>query len=816
MGRIAALEARAVGVHWLLAPVADVNSNPLNPIINIRSFGENPDRVAEMVAAFVRGCEEAQALCTAKHFPGTGDITLDPHLTLATVTADRERFFSTELVPFRAALAAGVSAVMTEHIAVPALEPDSRLPATFSHAITTELLRRELGFQGLVITDALDMSAITGHWWSGEAAIRAVEAGADVILLSPEPAVARAALLGAVRSGRLSKQHLDESVERILRAKARLGLHRTTQVDVGRTEKIIANRIFADRAQEAADRGLVLLRDEANLIPLDSTRPQRGLLLVVSADPDVFPGRVLETELKPRVDSLTVLRTDRLYFRAEESTLPDPASYDWAVVAVFVRIADRKGNVALPQELAALVDAVISAGKPTALVLLGSPYLAERFPSAGTVLCTFSTAEVTERAAIRALFGEVGITGRLPVTIPEVAARGPGLERPPSPMVLSQPVGDEEERLQPVFELLEAAVREGVFPGGVLAVGHRGRLVTLHPFGHLGYERDGAPVTPETVYDLASLTKVVGATSAAMVLTERGSLDLDAPVVRYLPEFARGPDAPAKAQIQVRHLLTHSSGLPGYLQLFQEVQSREELLERIYPLPLEYPPGTRSVYSDLGMILLGEILERASGEPLDVFLEQAVFEPLGLSSTRYKPPSSWRARIAPTEDAREGRTHLIHGEVHDGNAWVMGGVSAHAGLFSTAGELARFCQWLLNGGIYAHRRIVRRSTIELFTTRQNLPDSSRALGWDTPSANSSSGQFFSARAFGHTGFTGTSIWVDPEKELFVVLLTNRVHPTRENEKIRAFRPQLHDAVNQALDLVPGLRAIPAAGSLPGP
>jgi CubicO group peptidase (beta-lactamase class C family) len=232
------------------------------------------------------------------------------------------------------------------------------------------------------------------------------------------------------------------------------------------------------------------------------------------------------------------------------------------------------------------------------------------------------------------------------------------------------------------------------------------------------------------------------------------------------------------------------------------VKNRAELLDRIYALPLDYPTGSRSVYSDLGIILLGEILQRASGQSLDLFLRENLLVPLGLDNTFFNPPQPLRSRTAPTEDDRDFRRRLIHGEVHDENAWVMGGVAPHAGLFSTARDLAVFCQLLLNGGIYGHRRYLKRSTIELFTTRQGIPGSSHALGWDTPSAPSSSGQYFSSRAFGHTGFTGTSIWIDPAKELFVVLLTNRVHPTRANDKIRDLRPRLHDAVVEALGLAP--------------
>ena len=815
LGRAAAIEARALGVHWVLAPVADVNNNPENPVINIRSFGEDPEQVAAMVAAFVRGCEENGALCTAKHFPGHGDTATDSHLSLPVIAVDRARLDAVELAPFRAAIAAGVSTIMPGHLIVPAIEPDPQLPATFSSALLTDLLRRELGFDGLIITDAMAMNAIAENYWAGEAAVRAVEAGVDVILMSPQPEVAFAALKHAVESGRLTQTRLDESVRRILEAKARLNLHHSTQVELNRLEAVLASPEFEQQALEAADRGITLLRDDAGLLPLDSTRTRRGFLLLLAADANAFPGRVLEKEIELRVDSLLTVRADPLYFTPEEVELPSPDLYDWAMVAVFVRVASGKGDLGFPDELAELVERVLADGKPTVLVILGSPYLAERFPDAGTVLATFSTAAVAERAAVRALFGQTAIGGKLPVTIPGVANRGAGLVRSALPLELAAPRPSDEERFAPVFSLLDDAVAEGVTPGGVLAVGHQGRLVALHPFGRFTYEQNAPSVRADTLYDLASLTKVVGTTTAAMLLYQRGVLPLDAPVTRFLPELAQGADPAAKRRIQVRHLLTHSSGLPGYLRFFQEVESREELLQRVYALPLEYPTGSRAAYSDLGVILLGEIIERLSGQRLDEFLRANLFDPLGVKNILFNPPAAWRSRIAPTEDDREFRNRVVQGEVHDENAWVMGGVAPHAGLFSTARDLAAFCQLLLNGGIYSHRRILQRSTIELFTTRQNLPESTRALGWDTPSdppAYASAGQYFSPRAFGHTGFTGTSIWIDPAKELFVVLLTNRVHPTRENRRIRHFRPRVHDAVVEALGLVP---ADTSAAAVPG-
>lgn len=381
-----------------------------------------------------------------------------------------------------------------------------------------------------------------------------------------------------------------------------------------------------------------------------------------------------------------------------------------------------------------------------------------------------------------------------------LAAGAAGCWHPPAVTPPPAPAWEE------VHHLLESYRERRAFPGGVLAAGHPDGRVHLHPFGRLSCGDDAPPVTAGTLYDLASLTKVVATTTMAMILVDEGKLDLDQPVRELLPGF-RGP---GKEAVTVRHLLTHSSGLDAVAPLFREIRGKEAYVERIQALDLVYPPGSRSLYSDLGIILLGEILERAAGQPLEAFVRDRVLTPLKMHETMYRPPPELRARIAPTEyDPWRGR--LIQGEVHDENAFALGGAAPHAGLFGTAGDLARFARMLLGGGVLDGRRILSPETVELFTHRAGIPGSDRALGWDTKSAEgSSAGTLFSPRSFGHTGFTGTSIWIDPDRRIFVVLLTNRVHPTRENNLIREARPAVADAVARALPgrSGDGMQAIP--------
>ncbi len=341
--------------------------------------------------------------------------------------------------------------------------------------------------------------------------------------------------------------------------------------------------------------------------------------------------------------------------------------------------------------------------------------------------------------------------------------------------------------------ILERGVADSAFPGAIAVVGsHTGPFVSVTA-GHLDWAPGSPRPTSSTIWDLASLTKVVGMTSAVMQLVERGKVDLDAPVQRYLPEWT----GPNKDRVTVRHLLSHRSGLPAFKTYYKENLSPDSTLALFVHTPLDSQPGVRMVYSDIGAILLGKIVERASGQTLDRYLAQRVFTPLGMRDTRYRPPASLRPRIAPTEiDPWRGR-HLI-GEVHDENAFALGQVSGHAGLFSTARDLERFARAYLNRGALGSGRLAKAATIRQFTTAADTTFSSRALGWDTPGANSSAGHFVERPAFGHTGYTGTSLWIAPQHDLYVILLTNRVNPTRERSRIGPVRVAVADVAMRLL------------------
>jgi beta-N-acetylhexosaminidase len=823
-GKITAIEARAAGIHWIYAPDSDVNNNPGNPIINTRSYGEDPVRVSEFVIEFIRGVQENGGIATAKHFPGHGDTAADSHIDLPVIRADRARLNSLELVPFRAAISAGVGSVMTGHLNVPALEPDPNTPATLSSNILTGVLRKELGFHGLVVTDAMDMGGITVRFAPGDAAVRAFLAGADALLMPPVPDAAYDALLAAAKSGAIPSERLDASVRRILEAKARLGLNTKRLVDLNALNEKFGLTAWQSESQQISDRGVTLLRDTAHRLPLDGTKPTRALLVALYADPEPYPGEDLERELRWRFDSLTTLRADTKFVKADMLKLPPPDTYDVAILALFVRVSDRKGDVDVPADQIPLITQLYKSGKPVITAALGSPYLIERFPQAETWLSAFGISDVAQISIARALFGGIPLLGHLPVTIPGINLKaGFGIELPANPMTLQPMDARGEAQLQPAFSVIEKAIADKAFPGATIAVGFRGK-VSLHSFGKLSYDASALPTKVDTKYDIASLTKVVVTTTLVEKLVEGdfpSPLNLDAPIERYLPEWINAPIAQAQhgvkisnlrelpnlsgaAQLEWRHkvtvrnLMTHTSGLPPFKEYWRTSTGKADTLSRIFVEPLEYEPGTKVVYSDLGIILMAEIIQRLTGKPLNELAYDFIFKPLGMQNSMYLPPKTLWPDIAPTEVDNQLRHRLVQGEVHDENAFAIGGVSGHAGVFSTSPDLAAFCQMLLDGGFYAHHRVLKRATIAEFTLPQAVAKNTRTLGWIVPTEGSSSGHYFSSKSYGHTGFTGTTIWIDPDRQLFVVLLTNRVNPTRENHKIAEVRPAVHDAVMKAL------------------
>lgn len=810
MGRITAVEGRAVGIHMAFAPVVDVNNNPANPIINVRSYGADPAAVSRLARAHVRGLQDHGMIATPKHFPGHGDTGTDSHIELPVIEVDRARADSVELVPFGAAIDAGAGAVMSAHIAFPALTGDS-IPATLNPALLDTLLRGTLGFDGLVVTDAMSMGGITRRFGDAEAAVRAVEAGADILLIPRSVSRTIDAVARAVEEGRLPAERVDRSARKVLATKAALGLHERAPVDFAAIPRALGTREHGRVAEEVARRSITAVRDRDGRLPLQRTG--RVLAVVYNDDwRDPDPGEAFRTALQARIPGLrAVTVSDRDFALLADSLERAAAGVDAVIFAPFVRVRAWQSELAFSPAATAFVETVEESGTPLVVVSFGDPYVLQHAPEIGTYVLAWGQEPVAQRAAAAALLGEATIEGRLPIPIPPYAAIGEGLVIPGDATVVGQArdalleeaapgeVAVDPAGLSAVDSIIEGWIARGATPGAALVVGRRGKLLRLRGYGRIDWEEASPAANDSTIWDLASLTKTLATTTAVMMLADAGRVRLDEPLHTYLPDWpATGP----LAGITLRNLLRHDAGLRAFAPLWRLEGGTANPVAAIAALEPAYPTGTRTVYSDLGPILAGAVVERISGMSLNAFVDRYLVAPLGLRETAFSPRQvATRCgcfdRVAPTETDRTGARGQIRGDVHDPNAFALGGVAGHAGLFSSARDLAVLAQFLLDRGRFGGRELVRAPTVATFVRRQG-EESTRTLGWDTPGERSSAGDLFSEESFGHTGFTGTSLWVDPAQELFVVLLTSRVNPTAANRMIFDMRRDVHDAVQRAI------------------
>jgi len=452
----------------------------------------------------------------------------------------------------------------------------------------------------------------------------------------------------------------------------------------------------------------------------------------------------------------------------------------------------------LPKKVSELMSAIIELKKPVIGISMGNPYVVMEFPKLDAYVATFSPSKVSLDAAAEVVFGEQPSYGKLPVTIPGRYAFGEGVEYKSIVLREGKPeeAGFNADSLSRVNSIIEHAIADSAFPGAVLLVAKDGIVVHEQAYGHFTYDALSERMTTDAIFDLASVTKVISTTSAVMKLVEEKKISLDDKIVKYFPAFGQN----GKENITIYNLLVHNSGLPAWRKFYEFCDSATCVMDSIFATSLIYTTGDSTMYSDLGLITTGKIIEKVTGATLANYVDSMFFKPLGMKSTMYNPPAELWKRVVPTEvDSFWKKTYAaVRGRVHDENAATLGGISGHAGLFSTASDLAKILQMELNYGRYNGKRYLDSSTIALFTQTQS-EKSSRGIGWDTRSTGRSfSGQFTSQRTFLHTGFTGTSVVVDPEKRVIVVFLTNRVYPTRNTLKLLRLRPVVHEAVFRAL------------------
>ncbi|MBI3189074.1 MAG: serine hydrolase, partial [Ignavibacteriales bacterium] len=651
-------------------------------------------------------------------------------------------------------------------------------------------------------------------------AIFAVEAGTDVLLILPDEDAAIEALVHAVENGRISEERINYSVRKILGYKFDLGLVENRFVDLKNIRDIVATPEHLGIAKQIARKSITVLKRDSviSILPLpsrerDGNRLSKKILNIVIADVESYRteiqrngnpwtnepvGNYFTTMLKRRTSNVEQVTVDPSWNKMSfDSLLKKAKSADIILLPIFSKARSGAGMFGIGSDVTNFIKQLSELNKPTVALALGSPYVLSVVPKANAYVCSYSDCEASTEATVEALFGEIPTQGKLPINIPNMFAFGEGIDISQSVLRKDKPenVGFNSDSLALVDSVINHAIQDSAFPGAQVCVVKDGAIVLNKSFGSYEYAYPTSHISNQSMYDLASLTKVIATTSAVMKLYDEQQLGLDDLVTKYIPEFGNH----GKEKITIRNLLLHNSGLPAFKRLYAMCKSPQEVLDSVFQTELIYKTGDSTVYSDFGFITLGKIVERISGQTLDEYCRKNFFEPLGMKQTMFNPSESLWTNIAPTEYDSLLRKKLVRGVVHDENAYTLGGVSGHAGLFSTASELAIFMQMLTNGGNFNGKQFLKQETIKFFTTKKGAK-STRALGWDTKSVEgySSAGKLFSENSFGHTGFTGTSIWADPEREIFVIFLTNRVYPTRANTKISGVRPAVHEAVIRSL------------------
>lgn len=817
MGGQIARDLRALGIHVNFAPDVDINSNPANPVIGFRSFGEDPERVTRLGLAYASGLQSERVLATAKHFPGHGDTDADSHLTLPTLAHDRARFDSVELVPFRGLAAGGVGAFMAAHLNIPGLEPDS-LPSTLSRRIVTDLLREDLGYEGLVFTDAMTMKGFADFANTASPHVDALLAGNDVLLFPGEPEAVLAEVRQALSEGRLDSAFIAAKCRRVLQAKHWTGAAGPTAFPPAAGDHATLHRAILESA-------LTVVTNRRRVLPLAGPVSRVDVLR-------------LGTESGPLSDRLQAILGSGA--NVQEQPFPNEVASWWenrpGADAYIVALGgtDRRpskqygvtdGEWARLEDLAARV-ALEPNSPPLVVVVFGSPYLLDRMTRiaalSDAVIVAYEDEPVAEKVAAAFIGGAVGASGTLPVSaggfpagwgVPSLGGVRLGYADVPFAGAAA------------IDSIAEEAIQQGAMPGCRVLVAHAGRIVHDAAYG----TTDGKqPVEPGTVYDLASITKVAASTLSLMALEEAGLLARGDRLDAYLADL-RGT---ALGERRIEDILAHRAGLKAWIPFYLEALEkpgiftrtpdathqtqvadgfyvldayRDTMLQRIVEAPLE-PVGTHR-YSDLGYYELQRVVEQLTGQTLDAFAHDRFYAPMGLTRIGFKPMEWAEPKdVAPTEMDQVFREQTVHGHVHDPGAAMLGGVAGHAGLFSDAYDLARLFYMLVRGGHYGGWDGLRAETIRTWTQRVDPDEQHRkACGFDRPEAERDEGPTCNEAgwaSFGHTGFTGTVAWADPDADLVYIFLSNRVHPDAENWKLVSLnvRTEIQRVVYQTLGL----------------
>ncbi len=836
MGMETARQMRLVGINMNFAPVADINTNYLNPVINSRSFGENPRRVTASAVAYMKGLQAGGVAAVAKHFPGHGDTRSDSHQTLPTLKLTTQRLDSVETHPFRGLIYEGIDGIMTGHLAIPAWDPSGK-PATLSAPVVRGILRDKMQFQGLVITDAMNMKAISLP--PGSAEVEALKAGNDMVEMVRDIRRSVTAIERAVVNGQITMSEINTRCTRVLAMKRKLGLHHYQPAAPDSLTLKMTDPSAELLRRQLVENSLTVLKNDDQLLPLTGLEKLKIATLAIGGD-----------SLSPFQKTVELYTDADHYYISKEAplTVVDEViahlkGYNLVIAGVqeMSKYPSRNYRTSVTQ-----TDAVMKLTRNcrSAVLFFGNAYALRFFPGiekASALVLAYEEGETPQEMAVQMLFGATGASGRIPVTADVRFPEGGGVDLLPNnrfKYTLPEEVGISSSFLaHRIDSLAEWGLSEKAYPGCQVLVARQGKVIFHKSYGYLTYDQKER-VTPGHLYDLASVTKVSGPLPALMRLAGQGKLKLDDRMSEYLP-FLRNSN---KQNMVVRDVLTHQAQLPAVIpfwtsqlsrngdlrdevfsdhptskdvvrvssNLYMERRYIDTMYQEIARIPLLN--SKRYLYTCMGFLLWPPVIEKITGQSYERYLRENIYQPLGATTLGYNPYLRFPvSRIAPTETDDYFRMETLRGFVHDEGAAMLGGISGNAGLFGTANDLAKLFQLYLWKGYYGGHRFFPAKIVEEFT-RVQFPErgNRRALGFDKPQLErnpTSPTDIYPApgaspASFGHTGYTGTFVWADPDQELLLVFLTNRVYPTRDNNLLshlglrNLMLQSLYDAIDQ--------------------
>lgn len=820
MGKEIGRQCRRLGVHINFAPVVDINSNANNPVIGMRSFGENKEKVAQKGVAYMKGLQAMHVMANAKHFPGHGDTETDSHAALPVIRHNKSRLNDVELYPFKKLIDAGIMSMMVAHISVPAYENSSNLASTLSKPIVTDLLKGDLGFKGLVFTDALNMKGVSSFYKPGEVDVKALLAGNDVLLFAENVPLAIKKIQKAIKDKDISKEEVYVRVKKILEAKYWAGLHEIKPIETAGLYEDL-NSSWAKAVQwESYNRAITLVNNKDQVIPVQHLDNKKFASVVI--------GEKAGSEFQQSLSKYAAFDhynvADKTFEGEDvDALVKQLEQYDLIVLGLVNTNIFNSKNYGISSASKEFINTLPSKVKAKVIVTtFANPYSLKYFTALPNLICAYEDNATTQNIVPQMIFGALPIEGSLPVTACSEFKEGKSiiLNTTLKRLRFSYPELSKMDyaTLHRIDTLIERSIKEGAMPGCQIVVAKSGNVVFNKAYGWLDYSKK-TPVTTTTVYDLASITKVASTTQAVMFLEERGLIDIHKTAGYYLPEL-KGTN---KEDLLIKDILTHQAGLipfiphwrmtvdsAGPMKAFYDTVKSEkypnEVEEGLYSIvgmedsvwkwtvesPLLKKPRRAKknyhypyTYSDIGFYIMKRIVESIINEPIDEFMYDNFYSPLGMSTFTFKPLEKYSIdNIAPTENDKYFRKRLVRGHVHDQGAAMFGGVGGHAGLFGNATELAILMQMNMQYGEYGGTRYLMPSTIEKFTAKQ-FASSRRGLGWDRPDKahHGPTSYLVSDKTFGHSGFTGTIVWADPAQEIVYVFLSNRVNPDASNNRL---------------------------------